>query len=101
MVKVRAFVQLTCIAAAPLALWLSAPTAFVRGVDLQGGDAARLASHLSAVDARILQITPDGSAIVASGPPGAMAAALFRAGALPLPLAGTDNACTSRAVRRA
>lgn len=101
MVKVRAFVQLICIAAAPLALWLSAPTAFVRGVDLQGGDAARLVPHLSAVNARILQMSPDGNTIVASGSPGAMVAALFRAGALPLPLVGTDNACASRTVRRA
>ena len=101
MLKLGAFVQLTCIAAAPLALWLSSPSVFVKGVDLNGRDAGRLEMHLSAVGAEILQITPDGSSIVARGAPGAMVAALFRAGALPVPLAGAGNACTSRPARQA
>ena len=101
MVRVRALVQFTFIAAAPFALWLSAPMAMVRGVDLQGSDAARLEPYLRAVDGRIVQLTPDGSTILASGPPAAMAAALLRAGALPVPLPDMGNTCGSRTARRA
>ena len=101
MSKVGTFVQFTCVAAAPLALWFSAPSVLVRGVDLYGGDAGRFAARLSAVDARIVQVSPDGSDIVAIGAPVAMTAALLRAGALPLPLVAPNGACTSRSARQA
>ncbi len=100
MLKVGAFAQLACIAAAPLALWFSASTALVSAVDFQGHDAERLVPYLDAVDARIVQINPDGSGLVARGAPGAMAAALLRAGALPLPLVSANNACVPAAGRR-
>jgi hypothetical protein len=97
MLKVGAFVQLACVAAAPLVLWLSAPTAYIRGVDLEGRDAIRFAAPLASRGAQVVQISPDGETVVARGRPGVMAFTLLRAGALPLPLAGPGGACASSA----